>query len=278
MLQVSVPLDVPKNFMNQYIQHYTLLTRETGNLFFAVFDHGIEHLDGTNPEGVFKLASQNVGALVAPLGLIAKYAHGYRSVPYIVKITGKTNLIPVIEQDPCSVVLQSVSDVMRFKQESQLLICGVAVTIYPGSIFESQMLHNAAQSIFNAHQNGLIAGLWVYPRGHLIKEEESPELLAGAVSLANSLGADFVKIKLPLQNEEQSFVSACKKIVAAAGKTKIIFAGGDLLSKEQFLVTLQKTKEAGFSGVAVGRNLFLRPLCEAQEMCSDIAALIYKKE
>lgn len=278
MHQTDIPLDVPKNCVEHFISNYTLLTRKTENLFFAVFDHGIEHLDGTDPEIVFKLASQNVGALVAPFGLIAKYAHGYRSVPYVVKITGKTNLIPTAEQDPYSTVLQSVSDVVRFKQESQLLICGVAVTIYPGSIFESKMLQNAARAIFEAHQNGLLAGLWVYPRGHLITDELNPELLAGAVSLANNLGADFVKIKLPVVREQHFFVDECKKIIAAAGKTKVVFAGGEFVSKEQFLVTLQKTKEAGFSGVAVGRNLFFRPLCEAQEICSAIAQLIYHEQ
>lgn len=275
MHQTDIPLDVPKSCVEHFINHYTLLTRKTGRFFFAVFDHGIEHLDGTDPEIVFKLSSQNVGALVAPFGLIAKYAHGYRSVPYIVKITGKTNLIPTVEQDPYSAVLQSVSDVVRFKQESKLLICGVAITIYPGSTFESKMLQNATQAIFEAHQNGLLVGLWVYPRGHLIVNENNSELLAGAVSLANNLGADFVKVKLPFVSEQYSLIDECKKIKAAAGKTKVVFAGGDLVSKEQFLVTLQTTKEAGFSGVAVGRNLFFRPLCEAQELCSEIAQLIY---
>ena len=223
-MPLSLPADVPAHAHNQFKKNYTLLTRGTGNLFLFSADHKIEHLDtdfhgpnidpaAHNPEHLFSLASNgDSGGMATQLGLIARYGAQYPEVTYVAKLNSKTNLIPGFQKDPFSKLLWTVTDVMKHKE---LTIAGVGITVYLGSEYEDIMLQQAAQSIFEAHQQGLIAILWMYPRGIAVDDETDPHLLAGAVGVANSLGADFVKIHAPNDSETVRF------IVQAAGNTRV---------------------------------------------------------
>ena len=71
-----------------------------------------------------------------------------------------------------------------------LNILGVGYTVYSGSEFEGQMLHEAAQAVFQAHQHGLLSVLWMYPRGRSVADEKDPHLVAGAAGVACALGSD----------------------------------------------------------------------------------------
>lgn len=273
---IEIPLDIPKDKRDVFLAQRNCITRNSNNLFLLAFDHGIEHLDQTDPETVFRLATRDVGALAAPLELIARYGGAFRSIPYIVKISGKTNLVPLDTQEPRSQLLYSIQDVVSFARTSELLIAGVGITIYPGSLFEEEMLHAAAQTILQAHQQGLLAILWVYPRGKVIPDETDTDLLAGIAALANNLGADFVKIKLPKRVADDFLFEQCEQIVAAAGKSRLIFSGGENQSDELFISRLQISLKAGFAGCAVGRNLFQRPFLQAEKLRYEIAKQVYR--
>jgi fructose-bisphosphate aldolase (EC 4.1.2.13) len=183
---VVVPLDVPKNLRDKYVKNYLTITRDSGRLMLFAGDQKVEHLnddfygegihpDDNEPEHMFRIASKaKIGVFATQLGLISRYGMDYPKVPYLVKLNSKTHLIKTAQSDPFSNELVSVEQVIDFKENSGLTILGVGYTIYLGSEYEPEMLRQAAQIIYEAHQHGLIVVLWIYPRGKTIKDEKRP--------------------------------------------------------------------------------------------------------
>lgn len=289
-MPIVIPADVPATHKERFEKNYELICQQTDRLFLFACDQKIEHLhddfdpdndeisdESIDPEHFFKIAHQGrVGALATQLELIARYAQNYPSIPYIAKLNSKTNLIKKEQEDPESAPLWSVDDVVRLNEDAGLSICGVGATIYPGSAFENEMMSFAAQMIIEAHRNGLVAILWMYPRGASVIDEESGHLIAGVAGQANALGADFVKIKPPTASSDATAIEQLKEVVDAAGNTQVICSGGSKINAEQFLIQLHaQLTQAGTAGTAVGRNIFQRSLPKAIAMTQAISALVY---
>lgn len=244
-----ISADIPNNFKKEFEDNYNNITKNTDRLFLFAGDHKIEHMAqdfyGSNidesaesPEHFFEIAVRsNIGAFATQMGLIARYGNqkNYNTINYIVKLNSKTNLIDKDKQDPLSLALWSVEDVVAFKKKSNLKISGVGYTIYLGSLFEEKMLTQAAQIVYQAHQNGLVAILWMYPRGVSIKDDHAGIIIAGAAGVANALGADFVKVVPPTPTKNSSTVDMLNLAQKIAGNTKIICAGGASVDPKVFL-------------------------------------------
>ncbi len=282
-MEIFVPADVPKKAHKQFIANYTAITRGTNRLFLFACDHKIEHLNSDfnpkirsidkaalHPEHLFSIAANgHVGALATHLGLIARYGTQHPTIPYIAKLNGCTYLASK-KNDPISAPLWSVHDAMNLRNESNINICGVGVTVYLGSTYEHEMLSFAAQTIWDAHQHGLIATVWMYPRGKSVSNDLDPDLLAGAAGVAHALGADFVKIKSPKS------ATSLKTIVAAAGNTKVICSGGPNVSTKKFYKTVREQLTIGnTAGIAAGRNIFQHSLADATVITCALASMIY---
>jgi DhnA family fructose-bisphosphate aldolase class Ia len=287
-ITIAIPADVPPSQHDTFRHHYNAITRSTGKLMLFACDQKIEHLnrdfygsgidpDDNNPEHLFKIASSgDIGAFATHLGLIAQYGNSYKNVNYIVKVNGKTDLVKTHQKDPLSRQLWSINQIIEFKKNSGFSICGVGYTLYPGSEFEPIMLQEAAQLIYDAHQVGLVTILWVYPRGKSVAHELAPDIIAGSAGLAASLGADFVKLNPPQTTRELSSLDALKIAVEAAGKTKVIMAGGSAQDPRNFLQELfDQMNSAGTSGNATGRNIHQRPLAKAIAMTQAISSLVF---
>src|SRR6185312_7688098 len=204
---------------------------------------------------------------------IAKYGMDFQKVPYIVKLNSKTNLVPTKEKDPISTSWVSVADVLELKKTSKLNIVGVGYTVYLGTEYEKDMLAEAARLVYAAQYNGLITILWMYPRGKAVPEEKDPLVVAGAASVGAALGTDFVKVNYPKSDNP---AEALKIAVTAAGRTKLICAGGSKEDTATFLKTLHdQIHSAGASGSATGRNIHERPLEEAVRFCNAISAITF---
>ncbi len=282
---ISVPADVPQEFIKDYVNHFSLATHDSGRLMLFAGDQKIEHLnkdfygegiaeEDTDPIHLFNIASRGkIGVFATQLGLIAKYGKDFPKVPYLVKFNSKSNLVKVDQQDPLSSSMTSIDAVMRFKKSSGLTICGIGYTIYLGSEYENTMLTEAAKYVFEAHQHGMISVLWIYPRGKAVKDEKDPDLIAGAAGVAACLGTDFVKVNAPKKEGEDS-AELLKRAVKAAGRTKLICAGGSSTDVETFLSGLYKQIHVGgASGNATGRNIHQKPLDEAVRFTNAIYAL-----
>ncbi len=280
-----VPLDVPKDAQKTYLENLKLITHDSGRLMLFAGDQKIEHLnddffgtgiheDDHDPEHLFRIAAKaKIGVFATQLGLIAKYGGDYPDVPYLVKINSKTHLVPTTQQEPFSNTITTVEKVVRFRKSSGLKIAGIGFTIYLGSEYEAQMLQQAAQAIFEAHQNGLVTVLWIYPRGKAVRDEKDPHLIAGAAGVAACLGSDFVKVNPP-KKEGASSAELIREATLAAGRTKVVCAGGSSVDGAVFLRQLwEQIHTGGCAGNATGRNIHQKSLKEAVRMCNAIYAI-----
>lgn len=285
--QIFVPSDVPKEKKSEFEKNIRLATHDTGRLMLFAGDQKVEHMnddfygegispDDADPEHMFKIASKGrIGVFATQLGLVARYGNDYKSIPYLVKLNSKTDLVKKDVSDPRSFSWYDVNEVVQFKKTSGLNIVGVGYTVYSGSQFEGNMLHEAAQAVFKAHQNGLLSVLWMYPRGKSVADEKDPHLVAGAAGVACTLGSDFVKVNYP-KPKEGDRAKALHEAVVAAGRTKLICAGGGSVDVKEFLTTLhEQIHVSGTSGNATGRNIHQKPLDEAIRFANAVSALTY---
>jgi fructose-bisphosphate aldolase/6-deoxy-5-ketofructose 1-phosphate synthase len=197
----------------------------------------------------------------------------YPDVPYLVKLNSKTNLVKTSQAEPDSPQWIDIQQVVDFRESIGLHILGVGYTIYLGSEHEGLMLHQAAQLVYQAHKEGLVTVLWIYPRGKAVKDEKDPHLIAGAAGVAAALGSDFVKVNYPKkagQDSSQIF----REAVQAAGRTKVVCAGGESTDARLFLQRLHdQIHISGAAGNATGRNIHQRPLNEAVRLCNAIYSI-----
>jgi DhnA family fructose-bisphosphate aldolase class Ia len=202
----------------------------------------------------------------------------YPHVPYLVKLNSKTNLVKTQQADPFSNQWLDVQDVVTFRDNSGLKIPAVGYTVYLGSEFEAQMLRQAGRIVHDAHKHGLITVLWIYPRGKAVADEKDPHLIAGATGVAACLGSDFVKVNYP-KKEGQESKALFKEAVLAAGRTKVVCAGGSSVDAKVFLQRLHdQIFVSGASGNATGRNIHQKSLQEAVAMCNAIYAITVNGE
>lgn len=282
---VIVPLDVPKAMRETYAKNYMEITKGTGRLMLFAGDQKVEHLnddffgagvpeDDADPEHLFRIASKaKIGVFAIQLGLLARYGMDYRDIPYLVKVNSKTHLIETSQADPFSNLWYDMDQVAEFKENSGLNILGVGYTIYLGSEFEAEMLVQAAQVVYDAHQHGMVSVLWIYPRGTAVKDEKDPHLIAGATGVGACLGTDFVKVNYPKKEGAKS-AEVFKEAVKAAGRTKVVCAGGTSDEADAFLKKLyDQIHTSGAQGNATGRNIHQKPLDEAVRMCNAVYAI-----
>ena len=286
---VLIPLDVPPAKREEYQENFNLMTKGTGRLMLFAGDQKVEHLnkdfvgeyelgqipeDDADPEHMFRIASQGtIGVYATQIGMLARYGADYPDVPYLVKLNSKTNLVKKSTMDPFSNLWLDVDAVARFRDDSGLKIPAVGYTIYLGSTYEPQMLQQAAQLVNDAHRNGLLVVLWIYPRGKDVADEKDPHLIAGATGVALTLGSDFVKVNYP-KAEGQDSAEIFKEAVAAAGRTHVVAAGGSSTDAKTFLQRLHdQIHVSGAIGNATGRNIHQKPLDEAVRMCDAISAI-----
>ncbi|MCU0235917.1 MAG: aldolase [Acidobacteria bacterium] len=285
-----IPADVPNGTLNEYLDNYDEITLGSGRLMLFAGDQKIEHLnddfygegiaaDDADPEHLFKIASEaEIGVFATQLGLVSLYGNDYPDIPYLIKLNSKTNLVKTAQQDPVSTQMIDVRQVVEFKKNTGLNILGVGYTVYLGSEYENAMIREAAQAVHWAHHHGLLTVLWIYPRGKAVKDEKAPELIAGATGVAATLGSDFVKVNYP-KKEGQKSAEIFKQAIKAAGRTKVVCAGGSSMEPRAFLQQLHdQIFISGAMGNATGRNIHQKPLDEAVRLTNAITAItVYGK-
>lgn len=285
MKNLTIPADVPEINTSAFERNYIKATGGSGRLMLFAGDQKVEHLnkdfygagiavDDNDPEHLFKIAANaKIGVFATQMGLISRYGRKYDKIPYLIKLNSKTNIVPVDKYAPISRLWYDVDDVVEFRKNSGLDILGIGYTIYLGSEQESVMLHEAAQSIYKAHSNGMIAVLWIYPKGKYIEDEHDVHLIAGAAGVAASLGADFVKLKVPYTNGKFD-VSLLEEVVKAAGNTGVLCEGGAKEDERVFLQQLYDQIHLGNTrGNGTGRNIHQRPFDEAVKMANAIYSI-----
>ncbi len=230
------------------------------------YDQGLEHgpsVDfndkNVDPAMIMDTAAKGrFNGVVFQKGVAERFYDG--RVPLVVKLNGKTSLPKgePISRQVCSV-----------EQAVSLGAKGVGYTIYLGSEFEGKMFKEFGKIQEEAHEKGMPAIAWIYPRGAAVQNDTSKEIVAYAARTGLELGADAVKIKYT--GDPSTFSWAVK---SAAG-VKVFMSGGPKApTDDDFLVQVKGVMEAGATGLAVGRNVWQNqdPLAMAEKLRKVIFA------
>ena len=235
---------------------------------FLAYDHGLEHGPSefndkdVDPNYIIDIAKKGkYTAIIFQKGIAEKYNEVIKKsrVPLIVKLNGKTNLF---QGEPISRQLCSIDEALK------LGAVAVGYTIYIGSEYESVMMKEFDLIEEEAHKRGIPVIAWIYPRGKGIKNKSEKELMAYAARTGLEIGADIVKMKY--DGNFRDLIWSVK----AAGKTKIVVAGGIKEDEKNLLKEVKDIMSAGSIGVAIGRNIWQssNPL----ELSKKISNIIWK--
>ncbi len=249
-----------------------------GKAMILAYDQGFEHGPRDflkNPpsrdfEYILNIAEKGgYTGIVVHAGLAERYAAEIASanIPLILKLNGRSELYT--EEDPHSPQLYSVDDAIALGASA------VGYTVYSGSRYENDMQREFAHIIREAHNKGLPAIGWMYPRGESIfgrksaaatlqmaleeqaqtgtAIDETSAVVAYGARIGLELGADMVKVKYT--GSPESF----RWVVQTAHPTRVVLSGGPITkTDEEFLDRVKDIMSVGAAGVAVGRNVWQR--------------------
>src|SRR5207253_8041676 len=180
-------------------------------------------------------------------------------IPLIIKLNRNTSLP---KGEPISSQVCSVEEAISLGAK------GVGYTIYLGSANENIMLQEFGEIQEDAHEEGVPAIAWIYPRGEAVKNDTSPEIVSYAARAGLEVGADAVKIKYT--GDPTSFGWAVK----AAGLAKVFMSGGPKASTDDmFLNQVKGAIDGGATGLAVGRNVWQHE--DPLKMASALQEIIF---
>ena len=241
-----------------------------GKILILSYDQGLEHGPESDfndknidPKYILEIAKKGkYNGIVFQKGIAEKYQKELKKskVPLILKLNGKTKLY---SGEPYSPTLGTVKEAIK------LGATAVGYTIYIGSKYESKMFEEFEKIEREAHVKGLPVIAWIYPRGKNVKNDVSKEMMSYATRTGLELGADIVKIKYGGNAND------LKWAVKAAGKTKVVIAGGIKKGEKEFLRQVKDVIISGASGLAIGRNIWQnkKPL----EITKKIKKIIFGK-
>jgi fructose-bisphosphate aldolase, class I len=226
-----------------------LLTR--GRAVYLAYDQGLEHgpesdFNDKNVDPLYILDIAKRGrfnGVVFHKGIVEKYGDEIKKsgVPLIYKLNGKTKLS---NGEAVSAQIASVAEARAAGASA------VGWTIYIGSKYEVRMIEQFERIQRDAHLFRMPVIVWIYPRGKKIKNDTSREMLAYAARVGLEIGADMVKIKYGGKVKDLAWA------VKAAGRTKVVVAGGTKKGEREFLKQVGEIMKSGASGIAVGRNVW----------------------
>lgn len=234
--------------MKKNISLSPLLTK--GKCLFLAYDQGLEHGPtdfndaSIDPAKIIKIAQEGAcNAFICQKGIAEKYRAEIKAskVPLILKLNGKTNLV---KGEPLSTQLCTVSEAHA------LGALAVGYTLYIGSEREAEMFEQFEQIEREAHARGMPVIAWIYPRGKAIEGKSERELLAYAARTGLELGADIVKVHWDGDKD------ALEWAVKAAGKCKLVIAGGLKMDEKSLVKQVKTAITAGAIGCAIGRNIW----------------------
>lgn len=266
--------------------HHMLYEHGPGNgrLMILPIDQGLEHgpVDffpnppSADPEFQFKLAVKGgYSGIALHLGLAEKYAPKYAGkIPIVLKINGKTR-IPTASA-PISAMTGSVEDAVRIGADA------IGYTLYVGSPNEVADLNQFRKVKADAERYGMPVIIWAYPRGEAVDSKGGRDSLYAidyAARVANEVGADIVKLNVPLVDAktrsqqpspydklELSSDEMVHKVVMSAGKTLVLFSGGGKMNDDEVVHRAKVCLEQGATGIIFGRNLWQREWNDALTM------------
>lgn len=263
-----------------------------GTLLLLPIDQGLEHgprdffpnPDSADPEFQFRLAKEGgYSGIALHFGLAQKYLRGYEGVvPVILKLNGKTEVPP--DEEAFSPLTGAVADAVRLGADA------VGYTLYVGSPSQDRDIAQFREVRRQAERFGMPVIVWAYPRGRDIERKGGRNGLYAidyAARVASELGADVIKLNLPVAKPEKDKDSPApynslkwnpeemvRQVVRSAGKALVIISGGEKMGDEDLMEKARVSLEAGATGFIFGRNLWQRAFPEALKITGRLKDLL----
>jgi fructose-bisphosphate aldolase, class I len=263
-----------------------------GTLMMLPIDQGLEHGPrdffpnpaAKDPSFQLRLAKEGgFSGIVFQIGLAEKYMNDYAGqVPLVLKLNGKTE-IPSDKQ-PISPCIATVEDAVRLGADA------VGYTLYVGSPLQADDFGQFREVREDAERYGMPIIVWAYPRGEAIDAKGGRDSLYAvdyAARVANELGADIVKVNVPKIDPEKdagapkpyntlhvSREEAVRMVVESAGRTLVLFSGGEMQGDEDVIEKARIAMVGGATGVIFGRNVWQRPYDEALKLSAQISDML----
>jgi len=263
-----------------------------GRMLVLPIDQGLEHgpadffvnPESGDPDFQFRLAETGeYSGIALHIGLAQKYGIRYAgTVPVILKINGKTSIPP--DTQPFSPLTASVEDAVRIGADA------IGYTLYVGSPNQHLDINQFREVKSEADRYGLPVIVWAYPRGEAVEKKGGRDSLYAidyAARVANELGADAVKLSVPVDDPkrrslqpspydklELDHAGMVRKVIASAGRTLVLFSGGGKMSDDDLLEKAKTCIEEGAAGLIFGRNLWQRPWDEALQITNELKRIM----
>ncbi|HKT37172.1 MAG TPA: fructose-bisphosphate aldolase [Ktedonobacterales bacterium] len=263
-----------------------------GTLLLLPIDQGLEHgprdffpnPPSKDPEFQLRLAKEgNFSGIVYQIGIAEKYMSKYAgAVPLVLKLNGKTE-IPS-DKAPISPCIATVEDAVRLGADA------VGYTLYVGSTLQAEDFVQFRKVREDADRYGMPIIVWAYPRGEAIDAKGGRDSLYAvdyAARVACELGADIVKVNVPKAFSEKDAAApkpyntmqpsreeAVRMVVESAGRTLLLFSGGEMQGEGDVISKARVAMENGATGLIFGRNIWQRPFDEALKLSQEISDMM----
>ena len=263
-----------------------------GTMLLLPLDQGMEHgprdfFDNpasADPEYELDLAlSGGFSGIVLGVGLARKYMRKYAGkVPLIVKLNSKTE-VPS-DDDAFSPQTATVEEAVALGADA------IGYTLYVGSSSQDRDFVQLMHIRNDSERLGMPLIVWSYPRGAAVESKGGRESLYAidyAARVACELGADVIKLNLPVINPERDKLSpkpystmevmpdeAMAMVVRSAGKSMVLLSGGSRISDDELFAKSEAALEAGVTGFIFGRNVWQRPPDRAREVVAKLTELL----
>ncbi|MCY0897775.1 MAG: fructose-bisphosphate aldolase [Firmicutes bacterium] len=262
-----------------------------GTLMVLPIDQGLEHgprdffeaPESQDPDFQFRLAVEGrFSAIACHIGLAEKFYPAYAGqVPLILKLNGKTEIPP--DDAPLSPLVATVQDAVRLGADA------VGYTLYVGSPRQDEDFIQFRRVREDAEALGMPIIVWAYPRGSAIENKGGKDTIFAvdyAARTAQELGADVIKLNIPSVDpaklvkapkpyqREWTVDEALVHVIKSAGRSMVIFAGGEKSGEGSVLGKAEECMKAGATGLIFGRNVWQRPYDEALAISRQIHELL----
>jgi len=263
-----------------------------GTMMLLPVDQGMEHGPrdffanpaSADPEYELELAqSGGFSGIVLGVGLAKKYMRTYAGkVPLVVKLNSKTE-VPS-DADAFSPQTATVEEAVALGADA------IGYTLYVGSPSQDRDFLQFMDIRDEAERLGMPVIVWSYPRGAAVEAKAGRESLWAidyAARVACELGADVIKMNLPVINPEKDKLApkpydtlkvtpeeAMAMVVRSAGKSMVLLSGGSRASDEDLFAKARAALAAGVTGFIFGRNVWQRPPDKAREVVAKLMELL----
>ncbi len=250
-------------FLGKQIRMERIMDRNTGRTVIVPMDHGVSvgPIAGLEDirSAVVRVAAGGANAVVEHKGMIgAGHRGGGRDIGLIVHLSASTSLAV---HPHAKTLVCSVEEAIKLGADA------VSIHVNLGNGHEYRMLADFGEVADRARQWGMPLLAMIYPRGEMIADEYSVEVVKHAARVGAELGADLVKVSYTGSPETfRQVVTGCS--------VPVVIAGGPKMDSERDILEMVKgAVDAGAAGVSIGRNVFQH--CNPAAMVKAMVAIVH---